>query len=62
MGEIEKLFKEKPYLHRMGAKAISKRFNVSEDKIRKYRQSLKASKRSKILILDIETAPLQAYV
>lgn len=62
MVEIEKLFKDKPYLYRMGAKIVSKRFNVSEDKIRKYRQSLKESKRSKILILDIETAPLQAYV
>lgn len=62
MVEIEKLFKDKPYLHKMGAKAISKRHNVSEDKIRKYRQSLKAPKRSKILILDIETAPLKAYV
>lgn len=62
MVEIEKLFKDKPYLYRMGTKTVSKRFHVSEDKIRKYKQSLKASKRSKILILDIETAPLKAYV
>ena len=62
MEEIEKLFKAKPYLYRMGAKTVSKRYNVSEDKIRKYKQSIKVSKRSKILILDIETAPLQAYV
>ena len=62
MVEIEKLFKDKPYLYRMGAKTVSKRYNVSEDKIRKYKQSIKVSKRSKILILDIETAPLQAYV
>ncbi len=62
MVEIEKLFKDKPYLYRMGTKTVSKRFHVSEDKIRKYKQSLKAFKRSKILILDIETAPLKAYV
>ena len=62
MVEIEKLFKDKPYLYRMGAKTVSKRHNVSEDKIRKYKQYLRASKRSKILILDIETAPMKGYI
>lgn len=61
MQEVIDFFKEKPYAKRMGAKAIEDRFGVSQYKIKKFRQELKRSKHD-ILILDIETSPLSAYV
>lgn len=62
---IEKAFKKKPYLHRMGAKAISERFNLDESSILEFRKIKKLIKKNnsvRILILDIETSPMMAYV
>ena len=69
MKEIEKvlnLFKSKPYLVIMGAKKISKRYEVSIESIMKARKIIQQNKNNiktaKILIFDIETSPLKAYV
>lgn len=63
---ILKLFKKKPYLIRVGAKEISKRYNISVENIndaRKiYHREKNVVKKANILIFDIETAPLKAYV
>ena len=64
--KILKLFKEKPYLVGMGAGKISKRYNISIEDIMKARKVLQKEKNkkreAKILIFDIETSPLRAYV
>lgn len=63
--KIEKAFKDKPYLNRMGAKAISERFNLDEKSIiefRKVKKLIKKNNSVRILILDIETSPMMAYV
>lgn len=69
MKEIEKvlnLFKSKPYLVIMGAKKISKRYEVSIESIMEARKIIQQNKNNiktaKILIFDIETSPLKAYV
>ena len=69
MNGIEKvlsLFRKKSYLVIMGAKKVSTIYNVSiEDVIeaRKiYHREKKKIKKANILIFDIETAPLRAYV
>ena len=69
MNGIEKvlsLFRKKSYLVEMGAKKVSNRYDVSiEDVIeaRKiYHREKKKIKKANILIFDIETAPLKAYV
>lgn len=64
--KILKLFREKPYLVKMGAKLISERYDLPVDYINKarniYHKERKRSKKYNILIFDIETTPLQAYV
>lgn len=65
--EIVEKFKEKPYLPKMGISILKKRLMSNEDNIRKARIIYKKNKlpkksKAKILILDIETAPLKAYV
>jgi hypothetical protein len=64
---LEKV-KAKPYIIKMGKGLISKRYNVPQDFIVKARKELSTSvsinnsSDSKILIIDIETSPLKAYV
>lgn len=68
--EVIELFKKKPYLIRMGANKVGKRYNTNPQLIREARNSLKKEANNhpkpvndlKILILDIETSPLKAYV
>ena len=69
MSEIEKilkLFRKKKYLATMGAGSISKMYKVSIDGIREakriYHKEKNSIKEANILIFDIETAPLKAYV
>ena len=68
MEVISQLFKDVPYLKKMGAKSIAERYNLNSEDIVKYREllkkqkSLKKTKQAKILIFDIETAPLKAFV
>ncbi len=63
---ILKMFKKKPYLIIMGAKKISKIYDVSIEDInearRIYHREKNVVKKANILIFDIETAPLKAYV
>lgn len=65
--EIEKLMEEKPYLLIMGKGKLAKRFNTSPKVIEMARQFVKSKKTGnpkvpKILLFDLETAPMMAYV
>ena len=59
------LFHAKPYTLEMSAGKLAKRQKCTAEEIR-YAKSLfranQATKKVKILVLDIETAPLRAYV
>ena len=67
--QVIKEFKEKPYMLKMGKGLLSKRLNTTADIVVEAKkrvrnsQSLKDQRPEvKILILDIETSPMQAYV
>ena len=78
MEEINKIlekFTKKPYLVKMGAKKIAKRYHYTEENVREARRiwhnkygflidtpTLAKKKEPKILILDIETAPMKAFI
>lgn len=69
VNEILEVFKVKPYLVRMGKGSLSRRLHASKEDIveakRLYRNLgivKSAIKAPKILILDIETAPMKGYV
>lgn len=63
-------FKNKPYMLRMGRKVLAKRLKTTPEIITNARASVRTSKPTtstpvngqRILILDIETTPMQAYV
>lgn len=64
---IIKEFKNKPYMLRMGAGKLSKRLKCSPSEIKQarniYRNGLdRKVSIPKILLLDVETSPMQAYV
>lgn len=61
--ELVSLFKAKPYLKRMGKGSLAKRYKVSsEDIVRAKNIAYIGRYTPKILIFDIETAPVKAYV
>lgn len=61
--ELVKLMKNKPYLKRMGKGLLSKRYNISPDDVIKAKNLANIGKYTpKILIFDIETAPIKAYI
>jgi len=62
--EIVKFLREKPYAKEMGAGKLSKWFECDRETIYKAKEILKKSKVKlpKILLLDIETTPLEAFV
>lgn len=61
--ELTTLFTEKKYLLKMGAGSLSRRYKTSKELINQAKALTKKKvKLPKILILDIETAPLRAYV
>ena len=71
--EIVELFKEKPYYLRMGNYNISKRLHCLSKQVKEARQLYRANysavdkirtatRLPKILVLDIETAPLKAFI
>lgn len=66
--EIMERLKNKPYLMNMGAGNLAKLFKVSRDTIYSLKNKIREKKDEKlikvpkILIFDIETAPLRAYV
>lgn len=63
-------FKNKPYMLRMGRKVLAKRLKTTPEIISDARAAIRTSKPTtstpvkgpRILILDIETTPMQAYV
>lgn len=61
--EFVKLVKVKPYLKRMGKGLLSKRYGISPDDVVKAKNLASIGKTiPKILIFDIETAPIKAYI
>lgn len=65
--ELVEIFKQKPYLVKMGKGSLAKRLKTSKDIIVKakslYRSIQKGNiPQPKILILDIETAPMKGYI
>lgn len=61
--QLIKLMKEKPYLLKMGKGLLSKRYNISKKDVVIARNKAKDSIYiPKILIFDIETSPIKAYV
>lgn len=66
--EVLNLFIDKPYTLRMGSKLIAQRYKVSLNIVKEARalyhqmKSTQVSNSPKILIVDIETSPLRAYV
>jgi hypothetical protein len=59
-----KLLKARPYLLDMGAGKLSKCHKISREDVYRAKEIVKGEKKSKakILIFDIETTPLEAYV
>lgn len=61
--EFVALIKQKPYLRKMGRGLLSKRYNISpEDVVRAKNIASIGKYTPKILLFDIETAPVKAYV
>ena len=69
--KIKELFAEKPYLIRMGANSIARMYGLDPHDVRDARSELRKRAHAqhqepkrgvKILIFDIETSPLRAYV
>jgi DNA polymerase elongation subunit (family B) len=62
--EVVKFLKDRPYAKEMGAGKLSKWFNCDRETVYKAKEIIKKSKIKlpKILLLDIETTPLEAFV
>lgn len=61
--ELVALIKQKPYLKRMGKGLLSKRYNMTPEDVVKAKNIANLGKTSpKILLFDIETAPIKAYI
>lgn len=62
--KVTQAFKEKPYLRKMGTRTVAQRLHVSPEEVVKAKQLYRNPSKSplKILIFDLETAPMQAYV
>ena len=61
--ELVNLIKAKPYLMRMGSGKLSRRYHCTVDDIKwAKREVSRPASLPKILVLDLEMAPLRAYV
>lgn len=61
--EFVALMKVKPYLRKMGKGSLSKRYHISPEDVIKAKNLANIGKFTpKILIFDIETAPIKAYI
>lgn len=61
--EFIQLLKLKPYLRHMGKGLLSERYNISPEDVIKAKVSARTEKSiPKVLIFDIETSPIKAYV
>lgn len=65
LDEFIKMYQERPYLRRQGIGFLSKKYKTPVEIIKKAKSMYKnkvVNNNTKILILDIETAPMKAYV
>jgi DNA polymerase elongation subunit (family B) len=64
VNEIVQFLKDKPYAKEMGAGKLSKWLNCSREDVYNAKQILKKSNKKlpRVLLLDIETTPLEAYI
>lgn len=63
VNELVTLIKQKPYLKRMGKGSLSKRYKISPEDVIRAKNIVAIGKYTpKILLFDIETAPIKAYV
>lgn len=60
--EFVNLIKAKPYLKRMGKGLLSKRYKISQDDVVKAKNITIGRYTPKVLLFDIETAPIKAYI
>ena len=67
--EVIDYMKLRPYTIRMGARSIANRLHCDDNLVREARKILQNSKKEntskrvpKILLFDLETAPMRAYV
>lgn len=61
--QLVELMKEKPYLLQMGKGLIARRYNAEPEDVLVAKNIIKFGKRTpKVLIFDIETSPIKAYI
>ena len=60
--QLTALMEQKPYLRKMGKGLLSKRYDISPEDVIRAKNLVKGKHLPKILLFDIETAPLRAYV
>lgn len=61
--QLVALMEQKPYLRTMGKGLLSKRYDISPNDVIRAKSLVKTGKAiPKVLILDIETSPLKAYI
>lgn len=61
--EVVKLFREKPYLMKKGKEEIGRRLKINPDLVDRAKQLTRSGQKPpKILLFDLETAPLKAFV
>lgn len=60
--QLVKLMEEKPYLLKMGKNLLAKRYKCKPQDIVKAKSIIRVGKIPRILIFDIETSPLKAYI
>lgn len=61
--EVVKLFREKPYLMKKGKGEIGRRLKINPDLVDRAKQLARSGQKPpKILLFDLETAPLKAFV
>lgn len=63
LNQLVDLMKIKPYLLRMGKGVLSRRYNASQEDIVTAKNMVKLGRHTpKVLLFDIETSPMRAYV
>ena len=60
--QLTALMEQKPYLRKMGKGLLSKRYDISPEDVIRAKNLVKGKTIPKILIFDIETSPMKAYV
>lgn len=60
--QLTALMEQKPYLRKMGKGLLSKRYDISPEDVVRAKHLVRNNYIPKILIFDIETSPMKAYV